>query len=213
MRKGITVFLCLAVMLMVFPFAETEGGYPTDLLSSEGVETVIELPAYSYTGDNPIEGAIVNTVLTDGHADLFRKEPGSVAIPCPIILKTVMNDETHAKVYGNFWILIYVKQGDILFNISGGENPAVVTLENTDGEWRVSAMEEAGDGDEYVADINRFADGDKELEEQYFASADLMSEQNQEIRTRFIREYVKANELDITAYQDYGWDPVALGEE
>ena len=32
------------------------------------------LPAYSYTGDDPIVGAIINALLTDGHADHFRRE-------------------------------------------------------------------------------------------------------------------------------------------
>ena len=30
------------------------------------------------------------------------------------------------------------------------------------------------------------------------------------IREKYIREYVEENELDVTAYQDEGWDPVEL---
>lgn len=71
-------------------------------------------------------------------------------------------------------------------------------------------MEEAGDGEDYVEDIKRFADGDQELADQYFAGADLGTEANQAIRTWFIKAYVEANGLNITAYQDYGWEPVEL---
>ena len=137
-------------------------------------------------------------------------EPGYVTIPCPIIHKTDMIDDTHAKVYGSFWILNYVRRGETLFNISGGEYPAVIMLENADGRWQVTAMEEAGDGEDYVEDIERFADGDQELADQYFAGADLGAEANQAIRTQFIKAYVEANGLNITAYQDYGWEPVEL---
>ena len=31
-----------------------------------------------------------------------------------------------------------------------------------------------------------------------------------EIRTQFIKAYVEGNDLEITAYQDYGWDPIPL---
>ncbi len=32
----------------------------------------------------------------------------------------------------------------------------------------------------------------------------------QGIHTRFVKEYVEANSLNITAYQDYGSDPLSL---
>lgn len=168
------------------------------------------LPAYAYSGDDPIEGAVANALAADERALQYLTEPGFVTIPCPIIHKTEMTDETHAKVYGSFWILNYAERDGILENISGGEYPAVLTLENEDGEWRITAAEEAGDGEDYTADIRRFADGDRDLEERYFAGADLGSAENRAIRTKFIKAYVEANGLEITAYQDYGWDPVPL---
>jgi len=185
-----------------------------DMENTEGetvtFETAPALPPYAYTGADPIEGAIANALAADERASLYLTEPGYVTIPCPIILKTDMADETHARVYGDFWILNYVKRGERLINISGGEYPAVIQMEKKDGEWRVTAMEEAGDGDDYTADIERFAEGDQELEEKYFAAADLGAAEQQDIRTRFIREYAEANNIGVTAYQDYGWDPIPL---
>ena len=32
-------------------------------------------------------------------------------------------------------------------------------------------------------------------------------------RAQIIANYVAANNLDITAYQDYGWDPVTLPKQ
>ena len=168
------------------------------------------LPAYVYPGEDPIEGAIANALAADERATQYLTEPGYVTIPCPVILKTDMIDDTHAKVYGAFWILNYVKRGERLINISGGEYPAVIQMEKKDGEWQITAMEEAGNGDDYTADIERFAEGDQELEEKYFAAGDLGAAEQQDIRTRFIREYVEANSIGVTAYQDYGWDPVQL---
>ena len=169
-----------------------------------------KLPAYSYTGEDPVEGAIAEFLATDERVEMYLTEPGFVSIPCPMLYKTEMIDDTHAKVYGTFWILNYVKKGNVLENISGGEYPAIITLEKTDDKWKVTSMEEAGDGEDYAADIRRFADGDQELEDQYFAGADLSTEANQVVRTRFIKAYVEANGLDVTAYKDSGWDPVEL---
>ena len=187
--------------------------YQTGRSAEEGTVTFERapgLPAYTYTGEDPIEGAAANALAADPRVEDYLTEPGYVSIPCPIIHKTEMTDETHARVYGSFWILNYTEKDGILHNISGGEHAAIMTMEKSGDEWRITATEEAGDGDDYAADIMRFADGDSELAEKYFAGADLMSEANQEIRTRFIRAYVKANGLEITAYQDYGWDPVPL---
>ncbi len=166
------------------------------------------LPAYRYTGTDPIEGAIADMLASGSRAGQYLTAPGSVTIPCPILHKTVRTDDTHAIVYGTFWILNYAEKDGILETISGGEYPAVILLENTGGRWRVTSVEEAGDGEAYAADIRRFSAGDRELEDAYFAASDLKA--NQQIRTRFIRAYVEANGLDITAYRDYGWDPVEL---
>ena len=168
------------------------------------------LPAYRYSGEDPIEGAVADALASDERAGLFKTEQGYVTIPCPIIHRTEMIDDTHARVYGSFWILNYVRRGPVLINISGGEYPGIMTLEMTDGQWKVTAFEEAGNGEDYAADIERFAAGDRELEAAYFAAADLKTEANQETRTRFIREYAAANGLPVNAYQDYGWEPVAL---
>lgn len=178
--------------------------------AENGGEEAGELPAYAYTGDDPIEEAVANALAADPRAKDFLTEPGYVTIPCPIIHKTEMTDDTHAKVYGTFWILNYVRKGNALFNISGGEFPTVAALEKKDGRWTVTGMEEAGDGEDYAEDIRRFANGDSALEDQYFAAADLEEEANKAIRTRYIKNYVEANGLDITEYQDYGWDPVPL---
>lgn len=185
-----------------------------DAENAEGETVTFErapaLPAYMYTGDDPIEGAIANYLAADECTENYLKEQGCVTIPCPIIHDVEMTDETHAKVYGTFWILNYAKRGQTLSNISGGEYPAVILLEKVNDLWQVVSMEEAGDGTDYGEDIERFANGNKELENKYYAAADLGAPENQAVRTRFIKAYVDAYGLNITEYQDYGWEPIPL---
>ncbi len=188
-----------------------EAGFISDPVSGPQQGAASEpLPVYSYTGEDPIEGAIANFLARDERAGMYKTEPGYATIPCVNIFKIDLTDDTHAKVYGDFWILNYVKHGNVLENISGGEYPAIISLEKDGDQWKVTATEVAGDGEDYTADIERFAAGDQELADRFFAAADLKADANQEIRTRLIKAYVEANSLDITAYQDFGWDPVYL---
>ena len=168
------------------------------------------LPAYMYTGDDPVERAVANYLAADERAKSYLTERGYVTIPCAIIHEVEMTDASNAKVYGSFWILNYVKRGQTLYNISGGEYPAVILLEKVNDQWQVVSMEEAGDGTDYDKDIARFANGNKELENKYYAAANLGAPENQAIRTRFIKAYVDAYGLNITEYQDYGWEPIPL---
>ena len=170
------------------------------------------LPAYAYPGNDPVEAAVVGYMLDSGMAELYLQEENSVAIPAPVILKTVDVDETHRTVYGDFWIFNYGLEGTVLHTLSGGETPGVMTLELKDGVWTGTALEAAGDGEDYASDIRRFCAGDEALEALYFEASDAREGRTEETLRRFIREYVEANGLNVTAYQDPGWPPVSLTE-
>ena len=201
MKKILSLLLSLSLLLTCCAALAEE---------AEEVGEPDGLPAYVYEGDDPIEGAVMNYLAADDRSDDYLTESGCVNIPCAVILKTDKPDDTHATVYGDFWILNYVAKGQTLECISGGEYPGIITLELVNGEWEVTGMEEAGDGEDYVKDIQRFAGGDAELEQQYYAASDMLAEPSLSARTRFIKQYVETSGLDITAYKDEGWDPVPL---
>ena len=182
--------------------------------ASEGKDVVFErapaLPPYAYSGQDEMEGAVANGLAASGLAENFLTEPGAVMIPVVTIHKTVQEDDTHAKVFGSFWILNYAKRGDVLMCLSGGEFPGIASLEKDGQGWRMTGLEEAGDGEDYAADLERFADGDKELLQKYLDCSDLSQEAQTNNRIRLMRDYVESNSLGITSFQDYGWDPVPL---
>ena len=170
--------------------------------------TETALPAYTYPGNDATEAAVTAFMLEQwDRPDRFLTEEGDVGIPSPVIIRVEAQDEAHELVYGNFWFFRYKQTGDVLEMISGGEAPGIMTLEKTEDGWKVTAFDEAGDGEDYGQDIIRFSHGDTALEAQYFGSREEVLE---EARIRFISAYVKANGLNITAYKDYGWDPVPL---
>lgn len=177
---------------------------------AEGGKDDSGLPGYEYTGEDPIEGAIADVLASEDISEQYLTEPGSVAIPCPVILKTEKTDDTHVKVIGNFWVMNYVLQDQTLKCISGGECPGIITLELEDDEWIVTDLDEVGDDEDYEAGIERVAGGDKDLIAKFYEAHDMSGDPLKSIREKYIREYVEENELDVTAYQDEGWDPVEL---
>ena len=195
-----TVILSGAEDSLELVWTRDDGGDPVSFTRAD------PLPAYTYTGSDPVEEAVINWLLADGRPEGYRTEEGYVCIPAPVILKVDQPDDTHAVVYGNFWTMNYVRRGSVLFNISGGEAPGIASLEKQGDGWTVTSAETAGDGDDYIKDITRFAAGDDELLNLYLDSGDQL----ESVRTRLIRGYVEANSLNITAWQDYGWPEVPL---
>ncbi len=167
------------------------------------------LPAYLYTGSDPVEAAAAAWTAGIGQSR-YLVEEGTVSIPAPVILRTEERDETHLLVYGDFWVFNYNLEGKTLECVSGGETPGIMTLEKSGDGWKVTAVEEAGNGEDFAADLRRFSHGDAELEELYFSASDGDGDLLKEIRHRFILDYVAANGLDVEAYHDFGWDPVPL---
>lgn len=193
---GLLVFLAV-LTCFVFAIAETE---------QQGV-----LPPYMYPGEDPIIGAVAN-YSSENSSQYWDQGVECVAIPAPIILKTVTVDETHTDVYGNFWCMKYKLEGTTLVCVSGGEAPGIMHLELIDSVWTVVTVETAGDGDDYSKDIVRFCNGDKELEKAYFSTTDALQDPLKSVRAQFIREYVEANQLQIDSYQDPYWDAEPLFE-
>ncbi len=170
----------------------------------------VSLPSYVYPGSDPIEAAVANHLAQNELFSGFLTEEGSVAIPAPAIHKVEMEDDAHAKVYGSFWIFNYVLRDRVLETISGGEFPGIMLLEKSGDAWTVTETVIAGDGDQYAADIRSFCNGDEELEALYFSAADALNDPLKSVRTRYIAEYVTANNLPVDAYQDPFWEPIAL---
>lgn len=197
MKKLMAILVALAMLpCFVFASAETEQE---------------KLPAYVYPGEDPIIGAIAN-YSSENSSQYWDGDVECVAIPAPIILKTIMTDDTHADVYGNFWVMKYKLEGTTLVCVSGGENPGIMHLEMIDQIWTVASVESAGDGDNYSKDIVRFCNGDKELEKAFFNTTDAQQDPLKSVRAEFIREYVEANKLPIDSYQDPYWDAEPLFE-
>ena len=160
------------------------------------------LPAYKYPGDDKLMAAVYEYIAEECSKDY---EKADVSIPVVNLVDTDDSDPEDIKVWGDFWINNYKLEGDTLMTQSGGSYPGCIHLKKSGDDYEVTEMEVVGDGSEYLPTArkifgNRFDDLTKVMDD----------EKREEIRGQIIADYVKANDLKITKYQDFGWDPVDL---
>ena len=72
--------------------------------------------------------------------------------------------------------------------------------------YEVTDIDLVEDGMDYSSSVNQIF-GEKEGLAEKFWNSD---EKQEEARADLLKMYIRDNNLDIDAYQDYGWDPVPL---
>ncbi len=165
-----------------------------------------KIPAYEYPGPELFFSVLYDYMIKELGSGYPQSD---VCIPCPVIIEMDESDNSDIRVYGNFWIFNYDLKGDILENTSGGSFPGCIHVKSTDAGYEVTSMEVCEDG-------SGFDESAKKIFGKYydkFAKDGEDEKQREQIRAQIIANYVAANNLSITAYQDYGWDPVTLPEE
>lgn len=155
------------------------------------------------------EAAIIDYFLGN---DSYYKLYGAVTIPAFCIFQSEVLDDGRIKVYGNFWIFVYMKQDTTLVCESGGECPGVIYLKQDGDGYAVDEFDRVGDGTDYEKDIDRICDGNDSLREMYYSATNAKEDPLKSRRLWYIYHYVQDNKLDITQYQDFGWDPVSITE-
>ena len=169
-------------------------------------KTGAKLPAYEYPGPEQFYYVLYQYLIDDFGAYYSDYE---VCIPNPVILEIDDSDKSDIKVYGDFWINNYNLEGDTLMCVSGGSFPGIIHLEFGEEGYKVLSTDIVSDGSDFDTSAKEIF-GDK-----YDAFIALLSDQDsREVnRAQIVANYVAANDLNITQYQDYGWDPVQLPEE
>ena len=189
-------------------FAEQEGAEIISFQPVGGSDASASgsIPAYEYPGPESFYFALYKYMTDELGKDY---EPSQVCIPCPVIVAEDDTDKSDIRVYGDFSIYNYDLKDGILQNTSGGSYPGCMHLKMTDEGYEVTSMDVVADGSDFDESAKKIF-GDHYDEFMKVNSDDKLRE---ETRAQIIANYVAANNLDITAYQDFGWDPVTLPEE
>lgn len=167
-----------------------------------------EVPPYEYPGPE-----LFYSVLYEYISDELGKgySESQVTIPCPIIIAEDESDHDDIKVWGNFWVFNYDLNQDTLECASGGSYPGCIHLRAVDDSrgYEVTKMDMVEDGSNYDPTAKKI------FGKYYDDFVKTGSDENvrETTRAQIISNYVFANNLNIKAYKDYGWDPVSLPEQ
>ena len=203
------MFLLSAIFVLGF-MGLTACGSSDEEAQSEDVqeETAAETMfwgGYGYMGDDPVEGAVYEYMATEIAGEY---EPGddAISIPAVYIVDRVENEDGSVDVSGEFEIYNYTIEGDTLMTQSGGSHPGKMHLVPDGDYYKVESFDAVGDGSEFEPTAKAIF-GDKYDE---FMKINSDDETMNAARIQAIKDYVQATGIEVTQYQDYGWDPVAL---
>lgn len=112
------------------------------------------------------------------------------------------------RIWGDFWIENYNQVGDTLKTVSGGSHPGCMHVKKAEDGFEVTSFDAVGDGSQFDPTAKAIF-GDR-----YQALIDLWADEDakQSARSQSIRDYAKANDLNVSYYQDYGWPAVKIEE-
>ncbi len=176
------------------------------MLKREKLSPPVNGPAYGYVGDDPVQAAVYQ-YLVEEVAPRYDLPEGAVSIPSvQLVNEEVDADDGDAEVKGDFWIFNYVIEGDTLKMVSGGNHPGKMELIQVGSGYTVKEFEQVADGGNFESSAKDI------FEEQYdtFMKVYQDDEAKESLRQQIMADYVKANGLAVTKYQDEGWDPVDI---
>ncbi|SDB22213.1 hypothetical protein SAMN02910298_01068 [Pseudobutyrivibrio sp. YE44] len=184
--------------------ATTDSGSEADATEVEASSEA--LPAYEYPGPEYFY-TVVYSYIVDEFGSQYSE--GQVCIPSVHEVYLDDSDKSDIKFYGDFWVYNYNLEGDTLMTQSGGNHPGVMHLKSTDAEYEVTGFDAVADGNDFEPTAKEYFG--KHYDD--FMKVYSDSDTREKVRAQIIANYVAANNLSITKYQDYGWDPVELPEE
>lgn len=189
--------------------AKQDSGETAVSNSADGVMDDTMLPQFIYSGKDNVMKAICD-YMTELAAEEYGVDDNTkVWIPgiTEYGRKKVGN---HIYVYGKFMNYGYKRNGKILETVDGDTAAVRFVLKKGSDGYQVTEMNQPKDGQEYAKNLKELTADAPEIYEKYFTD---QKEQEEKQRKELIRMYVSDNELPITYYKDYGWDPVVINEK
>lgn len=214
MKKKLMILLGIITVIACIGFTacgsnDTEAEEQATEPETEAEEFVevesIDGSVYGYTGEDAVEATVYEYVATELAGD-FELEEGMVSIPTITIIDKIENEDGSIDVLGDFWVDNYTIEGDTLVDQSGGNFPGKMHVVREGDSYKVESFEQVGDGDQFEPTAKEIF-GDKY---DAFMKFNADDEARAALRTATVATFVKANNLAVTKYQDYGWDPVEL---
>ena len=232
MRRSIAILLSVLMLLGCLalsacgkdeaaPASETDAAStapasasPTDTASAAPTATATAaVPAastginnYGYDGQEDWEAAIYRYLVEEIGQKQFETGEGIYTVPVVQIIDLTEAENGGSNVWGCFEVYNYKIEGETLSCVSGGSFPGKMHVAKTANGSVVDDFAVVEDGANYDSSAKEIF-GDRY--ESFVAESSDENARNA-ARKQILANYVKANGLKVTQYQDYGWDPVKL---
>ena len=150
-------------------------------------EPAVDGAAYGYAGTDPVEAAVYKYVVEELGKNY---DASDASIPVVQIVNVDDSDPNNVVVYGDFWI----------------NYPGVMHVSKDGDTYTVSSFDMVADGSGFEASAKELFGDNYDAFMKAYSDDVTRAEQ----RTATVSDYVSLNGLEVTQYQDYGWDPVQL---
>ena len=149
------------------------------------------LPEYTYPGEESANSAIARYIIKE-IGSLYEKT--DLCIPFIDTIAVDDSNQDDIKVWGNFWVGNYAKEGDSLVYKSGGHCPGLmhVKFDKASGKYEVTKFEEVSSGSDNGESAKQiFGDYLTKLQEQ------SKDEVQKALENKTLTEYFTRNNLTI----------------
>ena len=179
-----------------------------------------ELPAYQYTGDDPMEKALVDLFENDrkryeGQLATGRKISGELSgeaesehtdLTVPLIdIVGVKKGKKYTIAYGTFGYEWFSLSGTTLYASGSSGGVGAAYLKETADGYEVKKILRPRDGGLFAKDLRTFCKGDETM------VSKILDYDTSRVAVCVLKKYVKQNGLEIRYYKEFGWDPQKIG--
>ena len=131
---------------------------------------------------------------------------GEICIPVIMFVAAEEIDDNTARLWGDFWVDWYNKEGNTLKTVSGGNHSGCMTLSKQGDRLVVTGFDQTVDGAGNDPSARRIFGSHYDVYHNIHSNQDVRDAARKEA----IRNYCRRNKIEAKYYQDYGWPAVEI---
>ena len=199
MRKTIKVRVLLSIAIASIVSLAGCKNNPTVAQSNEQADSIVVEKDTTYL-------LAIDRYLTNEIGKKYAE--AEYCVPFHSIVDVDESNKEDIQVWGDFWVFNYNQVGDTLKTISGGNHPGRIHVRQTDAGFEVIGFDQVADGADNLTSAKQIFGDNYDA----FHAVQSDEQKREQLRAEVLADYVKAHNLTVTLYQDYGWPAKELSK-